>query len=77
MREKIEVKVAEIIDYILGKEPQNITYNEYRILDAKLTAIKYDEEQKERNKELAEMMTKTIGYSIGSAPMPLPEPTEE
>lgn len=77
MREKIEAKVTEIIDFILGKEPNDITYNEYRILDSKLAAIKYDEEQKERNKELAEMMTKTIGYSFGSAPMPLPEPTED
>lgn len=75
LKEKIEAKVTDIIMDIIAKDPKDITYNEYRILDAKLISIKFDEEQKDRNKKMAELMASSV-CGFGS-PMPLPEPTEE
>ena len=76
MKEKIENKITEIIDYITSKDAKHISYNEYRILDSKLSSIKYEEESKERNKHFAEMMASTFAGSFGG-PTPLPESTEE
>ena len=39
MKEKIETKVHEILDYILAKDASQISYNEYKILDNKLKNI--------------------------------------
>lgn len=76
MREKIEKKITDIIDFIISKDVDKITYNEYRILDNKLSSIKFEEESKERNKHFAEMMASTFAGSFGG-PTPLPESTEE
>ena len=76
MREKIEKKITDIIDFIISKDVDKITYNEYRILDNKLSSMKFEEENKERNKHFAEMMASTFAGSFGG-PTPLPESTEE
>lgn len=74
MKDAIEVKIKEIIDYILSKDPKDISYNEYRILDGKLASIKYEEEQKDRNKKMFELMGSAFASPSGST---LPEPTTE
>ena len=76
MREKIEKKITDIIDFIISKDVDKITYNEYRIRDNKLSSMKFEEESKERNKHFAEMMASTFAGSFGG-PTPLPESTEE
>ncbi len=76
MREKIEKKITDIINFIISKDVDKITYNEYRILDNKLSSMKFEEESKERNKHFAEMMASTFAGSFGG-PTPLPESTEE
>lgn len=76
MKEKIEKKITDIIDFIISKDVDKITYNEYRILDNKLSSMKFEEENKERNKHFAEMMASTFAGSFGG-PTPLPESTEE
>ena len=76
MREKIEKKITDIINFIISKDVDKITYNEYRILDNKLSSMKFEEESKERNKHFAEMMASTCAGSFGG-PTPLPESTEE
>ena len=76
MREKIEKKITDIIDFIISKDVDKITYNEYRILDNKLSSMKLEEESKERNKHFAEMMASTFAGSFGG-PTPLPESTED
>ena len=76
MREKIEKKITDIIDFIISKDVDKITYNEYRILDNKLSSMKFEEESKERNEHFAEMMASTFAGSFGG-PTPLPESTEE
>ena len=68
MREKLQSKLDEVIEYILSKDAKDITFNEYRILDNKLSSIKYEEEQKEKNKELFDAMLKNIGTGFCSAP---------
>lgn len=79
MKEKIEAKVAEIIDAIIAKSPEDISYNEYRILDSKLASLRYEEEQKQHNKEMAELVGKA--FSTCSCSMPvntsLPEEVKE
>ena len=70
MLEIIENKVNDVINYIIGKAPENITYNEYRILDTKLKEIKYEKEQKERNEKMMKSMSECLfsGFGGGSAP---------
>lgn len=73
MKEKIEAKVNEIIDYIIAKEPKDITVNDYFILDSKLQSIKYEEDQVRRNKDMAEMTAKIFSGSsnIPSSKIPV------
>ena len=67
MREKIENKLAEIVDAIVSKKPDTITKNEYDILAAELRRIIYSEEMKEKNKKFAEAMGSMIGNGFGAA----------
>lgn len=73
MKEKIEAKVNEIIDYIITKEPKDITVNDYFILDSKLQSIKYEEDQAKRNKDMAEMTARIFRGSsnIPSSKIPV------
>lgn len=73
MKEKLQNKIDEVIENILAKDAKKITYNEYYILDNKLSNLKYEEEQETRRGELAEMMAKTFSYGIGSPPSKLPK----
>ena len=60
MKEKLQNKINEVIEVILDKDAKKISYNEYCILDNKLSAIKYKEEQKRAKNEIAEMVAKTF-----------------
>ena len=71
MKEKIEAKINEILESIMSKDVKDITYNEYRILDNKLSAIKWEESQQEKNKDMAELVLKTMGGFGSSMPAPL------
>ena len=73
MRNKIESKINEVIDYIVSKQPEDITYNEYRILDNKLASFKYDDERKERDMEMAELLGRVFKGSSNIPPSPLPD----
>lgn len=73
MKEKIEAKIDEIIDYIITKDPSEITYNEFRILDARRSAICYEVEMKRRQEEMIELTSKVFAPSI-TPPGPLPDP---
>jgi hypothetical protein len=63
-KDKINSKIDDVIEYIISKEPKDITYNEYRILDSKLMSIKYEEEQKAKSKEMSELWAKAMSNSI-------------
>lgn len=77
MKEKLETKINEIIEYIIEKEPKDITYNDYRILDNKLANIKYEEQQLLHNKDFSELMAKTFSNVYNVPPAPLSEEREE
>ena len=81
LKDKISKKIDDVIEYIIGKEPKDITYNEYRILDSKLSSIKWEEEQAAKNKEMAELWSKTLGNNIfsgfGGSTSYLPDPVKE
>lgn len=80
MKDKIIAKIDEVIETIIAKNPKDITYNEYRILDSKLISIKYEEEQEAKNKEMSELWAKAMSNGIwgGSCCTPcLPDPVKE
>jgi hypothetical protein len=71
MKEKIENKINEVIEAIIEKDAKEVTYNEYRILENRYSFLKYEEEQRERNKKLVNVITDT--FSSLQLPQPLPE----
>lgn len=80
LKDKINKKIDEVIEYIIGKDTKDITYNEYRILDSKLSSIKWEEEQASKNKEMSELWAKAMSNGIwgGSCCTPcLPDPVKE
>lgn len=68
MKEQINNKIVEIIKYIIDKPVEQITYNEYCILDAKLKDIQFKEDTSKNNKELQELMGKVMTNSISTFP---------
>lgn len=81
MKDKIQSKINDVIEAIIAKKPEDITYNEYRILDSKLSAIKWEEEQATKNREMAELWSKTLGNNLfngfGGTTSYLPDPVKE
>lgn len=71
MKEKIENKINEVIEAIIEKDAKEVTYNEYRILENRYSFLKYEEEQRERNKKLVNVITDT--FSSLQLPQPLPD----
>ena len=67
MKEKIENKIAEIVDAITAKDPGSVTKDDYDTLAAELRRIIYNEEQKEKNRKIAETMGAMLGTGFGSA----------
>lgn len=77
MKDKIEAKMNQVIEHIIAKNPEDISYNEYRILDNRLSTIKWEQEQERKDKDMAELMGKAFGYGLKTAPAPLPDVKEE
>lgn len=73
MREKIEQKIDEIVNSIIAKDPSEISYSEYRILDCRAKDLRYAEEQQKRNDDFVKIMASTLG-GFGSCGSSLPEP---
>ena len=68
MKEKIESKITEIINYITDKPVSSISKEEYDILSAEYRRIKYEADAKEKSKKLTEMMVETLGYGFNGSP---------
>ena len=73
MKERIKSKIEEVISYIMSKDPEDITYNEYRILDGMVKEIEYNDDRKQRSEEMAKSMAAIFNHGI-SVPSCLPEP---
>lgn len=51
MRERIEKKIDEIVETIIAKDPANISYMEYRVLETRLSVMKYGADREAMDKE--------------------------
>lgn len=60
MKDKIKDKLDERINYILNKNVESITSEEFSILSFKLNDIENEETKEERNKEYVELLTKVF-----------------
>ena len=56
MKEKIECKISEIVDYIIGKPAKEVTLDDYTILENELKEIRFRESQAGNGKRMAELM---------------------
>ena len=61
MKEKIENKIAEIVDYIISKPSEEVTLDEYTILQNELKEIAVRESQTDHNKRMAELLSIVSG----------------
>lgn len=66
MKEKLEGKIAAIVDFILKKPENKITMDDYNILAAELRDIRLREQQADSGKRLSEMIAlMNTGISAG------------
>ena len=68
MKEKIEKKLNEKLEYILSKNIEEVSSDEYYILSSVLNEIKNEESKDERlqkQKELTETLVKTLSLKFG------------
>ena len=56
MKQKIETKIEEIIDYIVSKPVEEVTLDDYTVLTNELKDIRFRETQVGQNKRMAELM---------------------
>ena len=57
MKEKIESKIEEIVDFIVSKPIGEVTLDDYTILTNELKDIRFRESQAGQNKRMAELMS--------------------
>ena len=60
MKELIESKIEEIVKYIAGKPVEEVTLDDYTILQNELKDIRYLESQLGQSKRMAELMSMAI-----------------
>jgi len=65
MKEKLEGKINEIVEYIITKPENEITLDDYTILTNELHDIRAREGQDENKKRLAELMATTLSNTGG------------
>ena len=56
MKEKIETKITEIVDYIITKPAKEVTLDDYTILQNELKEIRAAESKADNGKRMAELM---------------------
>lgn len=56
MKERIEGKINEIIEFIINKPTEEITLDDYTVLTNELHDIRFKEAQAEHGKRMAELM---------------------
>lgn len=66
MKDKIEQKIQDIVDYIIHKPVEEVTLDDYTILTNELTAIRAAESKTDNSKRMAELLA-MVTSSSGSA----------
>ena len=56
MKEKIETKIQEIVDFIISKPVKEVTLDDYTILNNELKDIRIRESQVGQSRRMAELM---------------------
>ena len=56
MEEKIESKMTEVVEYILGKPKETITADEYMILASELKDARFRREQAEQGDRMGKLL---------------------
>ena len=56
MEEKIESKMTEVVEYIIGKPKETITADDYMILASELKDARFRREQSEQGDRMAKLM---------------------
>lgn len=62
MKERIEKKLKEKIEFILSKKVDELTRDEYEILVAKLGNIKFEETKQQKSEELSKICSQLFNY---------------
>lgn len=60
MKEKIEEKLNKRLELILEKEIENITKEDFEILERALNKIEFEENEEKRKQEYAELVAKAL-----------------
>ena len=66
MKEKIETKIQEIVDFIISKPVKEVTLDDYTILNNELKEIHLRESQAGQSKRMAELMS-----MVATSPCPV------
>lgn len=62
MKEKIQNKIEDIVDYIVKKPIEEVTLDDYTILTNELKNIRNQETQSDNSKRMAELLS-TMAYA--------------
>ena len=62
MEDKIQVKIEEIVDYIISKPVEDITLNDYTILHEAIKDIRFRKSQEESTERMRQILA-TLPYS--------------
>lgn len=77
LKERLEWKIEKVINAILDKDPKNITYNEYRILDRRLEQINYEEYRKKHSMDYMKTLSSLMDSCASPVlPKDLPDSNE-
>ena len=60
MKQKIEEKLNKRLELILEKEIENITKEDFEILEKALSKIEFEENEEKRKQEYAELVAKAL-----------------
>ena len=60
MKQKIEEKLNKRLELILEKEIENITKEDFEILERALNKIEFKEDEEKRKQEYAELVAKAL-----------------
>lgn len=60
MKQKIEEKLSKRLELILEKEIENITKEDFEILEKALNKIEFEENEEKRKQEYAELVAKAL-----------------
>ena len=64
MKEKIEAKISEVVDWIVSKPANEVTLDDYTIIKNELMEIRNMESKADNGKRMAELMALVTNNSV-------------